>query len=125
LLKEIAVTKIFLMAAIRAVIVLLAWPFAALAHDHSRPELNSWFESLKSGKGPCCSDADGTALSDTDWEARDGHYRVREPMVRRPGRCRDQAAEPRGPTVVWPFYDWTIGKALRIDIRCFIPEAMM
>jgi len=35
------------------------------------------FESLHSGKGPCCSDADGTALSDVDWETKDGHYRVR------------------------------------------------
>ena len=40
-------------AAIRAatLIVLLVWHFAAHAHDQSRPELNNWFESLKSGKG--------------------------------------------------------------------------
>ena len=46
LLMEIAVTKISMVAAIRVVIVLLVWDFAAHAHDHSRPELNSWFESL-------------------------------------------------------------------------------
>jgi hypothetical protein len=34
------------------------------------PELKAWFEALKSGKGPCCSDADGTAISDADWEGR-------------------------------------------------------
>jgi hypothetical protein len=60
LCKEIAVTKTFLMTTIGAVMVLPIWHFAARAHDHSRPELNSWFESLKSGKGPCCSGADGT-----------------------------------------------------------------
>src|ERR1700747_959735 len=38
--------------------------------------LHNWFESLRSGKGPCCSDADGRALSDVDWETKDGHYRV-------------------------------------------------
>jgi hypothetical protein len=38
----------------------------------SRPPLKSWFENLHSGKGPCCSDADGTALSDVDWKAQDG-----------------------------------------------------
>jgi len=27
---------------------------AVLAHDHEHPELKKWFESLKSGKGPCC-----------------------------------------------------------------------
>jgi hypothetical protein len=55
--------KIFSMAAITAatLIVQLVWHFVAYAHDHSHPELNSWFESLKSGKGPCCSDADGKA----------------------------------------------------------------
>ena len=44
------------------------------AHDHSRPELNRWFDSLKSGKGPCCSVADGLAIADPDWESKDGHY---------------------------------------------------
>ena len=34
------------------------------------PELKAWFDGLKSGKGPCCSDADGTAVSDVDWEIR-------------------------------------------------------
>jgi hypothetical protein len=74
---EIAVKKIGLRAAISVVILLLVSDFAAHARDHSRPELNSWFESLKSGKGSCCSDADGTVLSDADWEVRNGHYRVR------------------------------------------------
>jgi len=32
---------------------------------------------------------------------------------------------PAGRTIVWPFYNWTLGKPLRIDIRCFIPGAMM
>src|SRR5215467_10527307 len=41
------------------------------------PELHQWFEGLRSGKGPCCSDADGTAVSDVDWDTHDGHYRVR------------------------------------------------
>lgn len=66
-------TKTILMAAIRAVIVLLAWSFAAHAHDQSRPELNGWFESPKSGS----------------------------------------------------LYDWTLGKAPRIEIRCFIPRGAM
>ena len=121
--------KIFSMAAITAVtlIVLLVWHFAAHAHDHSRPELNSWFEGLKSGKGPCCSGADGTALSDADWEVKDDHYRVRiqrqwwdvpeQAVIKEPNRA--------GRTMVWPAYEWTVGKPLRIDIRCFMPGAMM
>ncbi|GLR97962.1 MULTISPECIES: hypothetical protein [Bradyrhizobium] len=61
-------TKIILMAAIRAVIVLLAWSFAAHAHDQNRPELDG--ESPESGS----------------------------------------------------LYDWTLGEAPRIEIRCFIPR---
>ena len=120
--------KIFSMAAITVVtmIALPFWHFAAHAHDHSRPELNSWFEGLKSGKGPCCSGADGTALSDADWEVRDGHYRVRihrqwwdvpeQAVIKEPNRANQ--------TMVWPAYEWTVGKPLRIDIRCFMPGAM-
>ncbi len=37
----------------------------------STPEMKAWFDSLKSGKGfLCCSDADGTAVSDVDWEIK-------------------------------------------------------
>ena len=50
----------------------------AIAHDHSRPELDHWFMSLQSkGKSPCCDGSDATRLDDVDWESRDGHYRVR------------------------------------------------
>ncbi len=48
---------------------------------NSSPEIKAWFEGLRSGKGPCCSDADGTAISDADWESKDGHYRVRVPAT--------------------------------------------
>ena len=90
--------KIFSMAAITAVmlIVPLVWHFAAHAHDHSRPELNSSFEGLQSGKGPCCSGADGTALSDGDWEVRTATTGARPtPMVGRAGAGRDQGADRR------------------------------
>jgi hypothetical protein len=121
--------KTFSMAAITAatLIVLLVWHFVAHAHDHSRPELNSWFESLKSCKGPCCSDADGKALSDTDWEVRGGRYRVHiesqwwdvpnEAVIKEPNRA--------GRTMVWPVYYRVLDNQLRIDIRCFMPGVMM
>jgi hypothetical protein len=87
--------------------------------------LHNWFESLHSAKGPCCSDADGTALSDVDWEARDGRYRVRiegqwwdvpdEAVIKEPNRA--------GRTMVWPIY-YRSPRALRVEIRCFIPGTM-
>jgi hypothetical protein len=96
------------------------------AHDHSRPDLNAWFDSLKSGKGPCCSDADGFALSDVDWESKDGHYRVRiegqwwdvpdDAIIMEPNRA--------GRTMVWPIYNRGLGGVLSITIRCFMAGSM-
>jgi hypothetical protein len=94
--------------------------------------LHGWFESLRSGKGPCCSDADGTALSDVDWQApgqgdnKAGHYRVRiegqwwdvpdEAVITEPNRA--------GRTMVWPVYFREIDSLLRVEIRCFMPGTM-
>src|SRR5215470_12291446 len=85
------------------------------------PELHQWFESLRSGKGPCCSDADGSALSDVDWETAGGHYRVRidgawlevpdEAVITEPNRI--------GRTMVWPIKGY-----LGVSIRCFMPGSM-
>ncbi len=85
------------------------------------PELHQWFEGLRSGKGPCCSDADGSAVSDVDWETKDGHYRVRiddewvdvpdEAVITEPNRI--------GRTMVWPIRGY-----LGVSIRCFMPGSM-
>jgi hypothetical protein len=85
------------------------------------PELHRWFESLKSGKGPCCSDADGSAVSDVDWETAGGHFRVRlegewvdvpdEAVITEPNRI--------GRAMVWPIKGY-----LGITIRCFMPGSM-
>ena len=88
--------------------------------------LKQWFDSLKSGKGPCCSDADGSAVSDADWETKDGRYRVRlegqwwdvpdDAVITEPNRA--------GRTMVWPIYFQSMGKLDRIEIRCFMPGSM-
>ena len=105
----------------RIVLILLLLCSPALAHDPSRPELNDWFNKLQSGRGRCCSFADGFAVSDVDWESKDGRYRVRleniwidvpdDALITEPNRV--------GRTMVWP---------LRFDgqifIRCFMPGSM-
>jgi hypothetical protein len=90
-------------------------------HANANPELKAWFEGLKSGKGPCCSDADGTAVSDVDWQSHGGHYRVRlegewvdvpdEAVITEPNRI--------GRTMVWPLRGY-----LGLTIRCFMPGSM-
>jgi hypothetical protein len=101
------------------IVLLLCTP--ALAHDASRPELNSWFDHLASGKGLCCSFADGMALADVDWESANGHYRIRldgqwidvpdDAVITEPNRA--------GRTMVWP-----MKTPLGTSIRCFMPGSM-
>lgn len=96
--------------------------------------LKSWFDGLRSGRGPCCSDADGSVVKDADWETKDGHYRVRVPQFGylSPGQEQvmvwvdvpDDAVitEPNkfGRTMVWPMYGMS-----GVSIRCFIPGALI
>src|SRR3954462_12087857 len=46
----------------------------ARAHDYQYPELDSWYESLHSGKGPCCDGSDAKRIDDADWETNDLHW---------------------------------------------------
>ena len=88
---------------------------------YSLSPLKPWFDSLRSGKGPCCSDADGFVVTDPDWESKSGHYRVRidnewidvpdDAVITEPNRA--------GRAMVWP-----IKGSLGISIRCFMPGSM-
>ncbi len=97
---------------------------AAFARDDGRyanDPLKSWFDQLASGRGLCCSFADGVSIQDVDWDTQDGHYRVRlngawidvpdSAVVSEPNRF--------GPAVVWPYLD-SDGNT---QIRCFLPGA--
>lgn len=119
------------------VLIALAAPFGH-ARDrgqfvNTNADLKAWFDGLRSGKGPCCSDADGSALSDTDWESKDGHYRVRVPRygygldgqkqeliwVDVPEEAVISEPNRVGRTMVWPIYGYT-----GVAIRCFMPGSM-
>jgi len=108
--------------------MLLALPLApgpGQARDadgrYANSPLKQWFDSLKSGKGPCCSDADGSAVSDVDWESKGGRYRVRiegewhevpeDAVITEPNRV--------GRTMVWPIKGYQ-----GLSIRCFMPGSM-
>lgn len=97
---------------------------SATARDdgrYSASPLKPWFDSLRSGKGPCCSDADGFVVADPDWESWEGHYRVRldgewivvpdDVVITEPNRA--------GRTMVWP-----ITGTQGTTIRCFLPGSM-
>jgi hypothetical protein len=88
---------------------------------YANEPLHAWFDQLASGKGLCCSFADGFSISDVDWDTQDGRYRVRikgewivvpeNALVTEPNRF--------GPAVVWPYMD----SEGATQIRCFLPGA--
>ena len=97
---------------------------SATARDDGRyanSPLKQWFDSLRSGKGPCCSDADGSVVSDVDWESKDGHYRVRLD-----GQWIDVPADAvlTGPNRAGGPMGWPVKEPLGISIRCFLPGSM-
>jgi hypothetical protein len=88
---------------------------------YANSPLHAWFDQLASGKGLCCSFADGVSIQDVDWDSQDGRYRVRldgewifvpeAAVVTEPNRF--------GPAVVWPY----MGADGTTQIRCFLPGA--
>jgi hypothetical protein len=109
---------------VAAVVLVVLTTGNVAARDDGRyanSPLKPWFDSLKSGRGPCCSDADGFAVSDPDWDSQDGHYRVRLDGVWMVVPDDAVITEPNryGRTMVWP-----IKGSLGITIRCFMPGSM-
>lgn len=105
---------------------------SALAHDDGRfanSELKPWFNQLASGKGLCCSFADGVKVEDPDYgtervAAGDEtviRYWVRIDGEHVPVPPEALITEPNkfGPAVVWPYKD-ADGNT---QIRCFMPGA--
>lgn len=102
--------------------------WAQLSREGKAPP-KEWWDGLASGKGLCCSFADGEKVEDVDWDtqrdanADDGevHYRVRlqgkwidvppAAVITEPNRF--------GPSVVWPYVD----AEHNTQIRCFLPGA--
>jgi len=85
--------------------------------------LHDWFEGLRAGAGPCCSDSDGNVVLDGDWESKDGHYRVRLRgyWIDVPDDRVITTPNLFGRTVVWP-----ASSVYGIQtVRCFMPGAMM
>jgi hypothetical protein len=105
-------------------VLLLVVPHARardLDGRHAQSPLKSWFDKLKSGRGPCCSNYDGLTITDADWNTDNGRYRVRieghwivvpdDADVTEPNRY--------GPAVVWPMKDNGV-----LTVRCFMPGAL-
>lgn len=97
---------------------------AASAHDHARPGLDNWYQSQKSGRGPCCDGpgVDAKTLADVDWEVKNKRYRVRidGEWIDVPDEAVLPGPNLDGRTIVWPmtYQDGSV------HVRCFIAGAM-
>lgn len=111
------------MRALLATLILCSFVGIAPARDadgrYAGAPLKEWFDKLASGKGLCCSVADGRTLSDPDWGTHEDHYWVIVDGVRYAVDPDAVITEPNkyGPAVVWPFVD-VQGVT---HIRCFMP----
>ena len=112
---------------------------ALLAHDHEHPELNTWFQSLRSKKGLCCDGNDALHLKEVQWETKDGHYRVAVPAdayaynaalhgesvttiwvdVPDDAVIDEPNKDPEGQAMVWPIYGYN-----GPSVRCFLPGTL-
>ena len=121
------VVRLLSMLSLAAAVAAATLP--ALGRDldgrYSTSPLHDWFEHLATGKGLCCSFADGYVMADADWETKDGHYRVRVPKavnsnemtrVDVPNDVVIKEPNKAGRTMVWPLYGYE-----GVTVRCFMP----
>ncbi|MGB6538795.1 MAG: hypothetical protein WBF58_22875 [Xanthobacteraceae bacterium] len=105
-------------------------PTLLLAHDDGRfadSPLKAWFDQLASGKGLCCSFADGISVADPDWGTERVSAAGRAEIVfwvvvdgkklMVPTEAVVTAPNRFGPAVVWPYQDVN-GVT---QVRCFMP----
>jgi hypothetical protein len=120
-MRWLALTVVSLLLLLMALLI-----HGARARDldgrYAQSPLRKWFDGLKSSGGAlCCSDADGTAISDAEWRSKNGGYEVFLEGEWR--RVPDSAVvtEPNksGRTMVWPLRGY-----MGITIRCFMPGSM-
>ena len=116
-----------LFAAVFVICFWLIWFFLSLP-SHARDDgrytnspLKSWFDSLNSGNGACCSYTDGRTVEDPDVEMDGNNYRVRVDgqWLDVPDNALVTVPNRFGQAVVWPYKDYEG----HIIIRCFLPGA--
>ena len=88
---------------------------------NAKEPLHAWVDQLASGKGLCCSFADGATVKDVDWDIRNGHFVVRlnRQWIEVPENAIVTVPNRAGVAIVWPYKD----AEGATQIRCFLPGA--
>jgi hypothetical protein len=105
----------------------------AHAHDHQRPDLEAWFQSLKSKSGNPCCDGSDPEHAEAEWDFAKAGYRVFLKNPKRPNEAGqwfdvpDSAVVERpnlnGIAMVWWHPSYDIDGKMTPKWRCFIPGA--
>lgn len=113
-----------MLRALAVIVFPLLWIVVSASQAHARDDgryaqnpLKQWFDSLRSLKGPCCSDADG---QETEYEKRDGSYWA--PIDDVWTRVPDEALITEPNKLGRPM-KWLTMEHGRKVFRCFIPGA--
>ena len=118
-----------------ALLFVLGYSVCAHAHDHSRPELNGWYQSLHAGdKAPCCDGEEANHIADMDWDTQceqnnSGeqrcHYRVfiYNKWWDVPARAVVDGPNRDGAPLVWAAPTYNNKEVFSVFIRCFLPGA--
>jgi hypothetical protein len=105
----------------------------AYPHDHQRPELRAWFQSLKSKSGQRCCDGGDAEHVEAEWDMAKGGYRVFLKNPQRPnenGQWYDvpdsavvEQPNLNGIGMVWWSPSYGLDGKMTPAWRCFIPGA--
>lgn len=96
---------------------------SAVAHDRNKPELNGWYRSLQSGRGPCCGgpSEDAAHLSEMQWRTKGDGYEVfiEDKWIEVPPAAIVPVPNEDGRALVWLYH--FDGKPA---VRCFMPGSL-
>ncbi len=108
-------------AVVLVVFLLLLWCGPGHAHDAKRPDLDKWFDGLRSDAiGLCCTGKDYKELDDSDWDTVNSHYRVRlnGEWHDVPDNAVVKEKNRFGRALVWVGFNY---RSTVLTIRCFLP----
>jgi hypothetical protein len=138
--KVAAIILTFIAVFFIIAIVFLSLP--ARAHDHNRPDLDSWYRGLGSARSPCCTGAEeGVKLLDADWrmdhledcKITDGQIYGQNAIGTQycvkmygawwlvPDNSIVKGVNLEGVAIVWPLLSYGIKDEKQVNIRCFMP----
>lgn len=113
----------FVLAYFALGIFIMAVSYAPARDDgrYAKSPLKPWFDSLRSERGPCCSDADGARLEASDWEATATGYRV---FIEGAWHDVPPDAMVTVPNIHGSVFVWQYKEHGKLIIRCFLPGAL-